>query len=67
MAYYDKGMSKSEAKLELKMLSHGTLGTLTGKSRYVELDDILYSKLDQIDLVDVSQCKNWQDVWEALR
>ena len=60
-------MTKDEAKQSLAMLSCGILGTLTGVSRYDQLDELLNAKLNAVDHVDVSECKTWQDVWEKVR
>jgi hypothetical protein len=60
-------MTKTEAKTELKLLSSGTIATLTGKRTYDEVDAIINEKLELIDKVDVSNCKTWVDVWELLK
>lgn len=59
-------MTKKEARLALKTLTSGTLATLTGLKTYDQLDYMLDQKLDRLEHVDVSHCKNWIDVWEAL-
>jgi hypothetical protein len=60
-------MTKQEAKQSLCMLSCGTLGTLTGLRKYSEIDNILFSWLDKIDNLDVTNCKNWNDVYNLVK
>lgn len=60
-------MTKQEAKQALCMLSSGTLANLTGIKNYDEQDKLLNNLLEKIDLVDVTNCKTWQDVWNLLK
>lgn len=60
-------MTKEQAKKELYYLSAGTICTLTGKRLYTEIDEILGNWMDKVDEVDVSECKNWVEVYNLVK
>lgn len=59
-------MEKNEAIEKLAILSSGTICTLTGLKRYDDIDNFIEQKYKQIETTDVSECKNWVDVWKKL-
>jgi hypothetical protein len=71
-----KKMTKEQAIQKLSMLSHGTLATLTREERkerqleatYANIDLLFNEKVSKIENneVDVSNCKNWKDIWQLV-
>lgn len=67
-----KNYSECQAVLRLirdcGMLSSGTIATLTGKTKYVEIDEI---QADFVRFVETKAPKqnweNWQQAWEEYR
>jgi len=59
-------MTKQHAISEICQLSHGTLGVLTGKRTYDELDQVIVELIDKINVTDVSGATIWQDVWALI-
>lgn len=60
-------LKKDQAKRDFCLLSYGTLATLTGLSKYDDLDKALEQILDKINNTDISKCQNWADVWQVIQ
>ena len=59
-------MTKSEAAKELRLLSAGTVGTLTGLKKYSDIEKLIDNLVVRLQRADVYNCKNWQEVWGVL-
>ena len=60
-------MTKDEAVEAIWGLSCGTLATLTGLRTYDQIDAYCRKLTFDLQSVDVTDCKNWVDLWEVLR
>jgi len=60
-------MTKQQAISAICQLSYGTLGSLTGKRTYDELDQVTVELIDKIGNIDVSGATRWQDVWGLIQ
>lgn len=61
-------MNKQKALSELKNLSSGTIGTLTGLTNYDDIEIFMRDKYYQIenDIINISNCNHWMDIWRKL-
>lgn len=60
-------MNKTEALAQLKVLSSGTIATLTGLTNYDAQDSYMQQMYTLLETVDVEECRVWPDVWRALK
>ena len=62
-------MTINKAKQELRMLSSGTLATLTGFTKYEEIEnqvDIWECHIEDLPQT-IAQCNTWQEVVAAVK
>ena len=63
-------MTKNNAMREVTHLSSGTIATITGKTKYEQIDAIVCGWVEAIAAADETafkDCENWRDVLSVIK